>query len=123
MAWGRIDDKRALNRKLRDAGFAARGLDEAAICWANHEESDGIITEDDVEMLGAAHGCTGRPLRLLIARLVDVGRWEHVPGTRSYVIHDFLDFNTSRSQIEARRTARAEAGSRGGRISKRVSKC
>ena len=38
MAWVRLDDKRATNRKLRAAGFAARGLDEAAICWSAHEE-------------------------------------------------------------------------------------
>lgn len=104
MAWVRFDDKRSVNGKLRRAGFAARGLDEAAICWSAHEEDDGFISVDDVEMLAMMHGC--RKVAPVIAALVEVERWVPmvVEGeTKGYLIKDFLDYNPSHADLEAQR--------------------
>jgi hypothetical protein len=101
MAWVRLDDKRATNSKLRSAGFAARGLDEAAICWSSHEEDDGFISDDDVEMLASLHHC--QDWEGLVQTLVDVGRWKTDRRRRGYVIQGFLEFNPSRADLEARR--------------------
>lgn len=101
MTWVRLDDKRALNAKLRRAGLAARGLDEAAICWSAHQEHDGFVSEEDVAMLTNLHGC--KKPKPLIDVLVQVGRWERVPG--GYQLAGFLEFNPSRADLEARREA------------------
>ncbi len=97
MAWVRLDDKRATNGKLRMAGFAARGLDEAAICWSAHEEDDGRISAEDVQMLAVMHGC--RQWRRIVRRLVDVGKWDEVNG--GYQINDFPPVRGDREPIPA----------------------
>ena len=71
MAWVKFDDKRSVNGKLRKAGFAARGLDEAAICWSAHEEDDGRISVEDLEMLAVMHGC--KKVGPIADKLVEVG--------------------------------------------------
>ena len=105
MAWVRFDDKRSVNGKLRRAGFAARGLDEAAICWSAHEEDDGRISVDDVQMLASMHGC--RKVAPIIKALVDVGRWEEMRdldgNVTDYLIKDFLDYNPSHADLESQR--------------------
>lgn len=84
MPWLRLDDQRALNRKLRRAGFAARGLDEAAICQVGADLTDGHIDRATVEMLAVAHG--EKRWERLVQVLVDVGRWE--PDGTGWQIHD-----------------------------------
>jgi hypothetical protein len=105
IAWVRLDEKRSLNAKLRKAGLAARGLDEAAICWTAHQEHDGHISRADVEMLASLHGC--RKLQPLVDALVEVGRWEEMKDLEgqvtAYNIKDFLDFNPSRAELEDQR--------------------
>ena len=116
MSWVKLDDKRAMNGKLRRAGLAARGLDEAAICWVAHQEDDGLISVDDVEMLATTHGC--RKPGPIIKALVAVGRWEEVTDldgrVTAYSIKDFLEYNPSRAQLEAQRKQKQEAGRKGG---------
>ena len=122
MSWVKLDDKRAMNGKLRKAGLAARGLDEAAICWVAHQEDDGRISVDDVMMLATTHGC--RKPAPLIKALVDVGRWIEMPGPDgniiAYEVKDFLEFNPSRAALEAQRKQKAEAGRKGGQRSGQV---
>ena len=101
MAWVRLDDKRALNAKLRAAGFAARGLDEAAICWSAHEESDGFVSDADVAMLASLHGCK-KPSALTDA-LVREGRWTRNDTRGGWDIKDYLKFNPSHAELEASR--------------------
>lgn len=101
MAWVKLDDKRALNRKLRAAGFAARGLDEAAICWSAHEESDGFISDADLTMLANLHGC--RTFKPLVEALVKVNRWVRWEDPNGYEIVDYLKYNPSRADLEAAR--------------------
>lgn len=114
MVWSRFDDRRAMNRKLREAGFEARGLDEAAICQVSGDGTDGFISVDTVEMLAIAHRC--RNWRRLADRLVHVGRWEVENG--GWRIHDYLEYHPSRADAEEMkehiREVRAEAGRRGG---------
>ena len=105
MAWVRFDDKRSVNGKLRKAGFAARGLDEAAICWSAHEEHDGRISLEDVEMLALMHGC--RKVGPIVKVLVEVGRWEEMHdadgNVSAYLINDFLEYNPSHADLETQR--------------------
>lgn len=114
MGWARLDDKRADHPKLMAAGFEARGLDEAAICWSSSHETDGHIPETAVAMLAVGHGC--KNWRKVVARLVAVGRWDVVDG--GWDVHDFLVYNPSKAEQDASRErthqVRSEAGRRGG---------
>jgi hypothetical protein len=112
VTWVRLDDLRAVNPKLCEIGFAARGLDEAAICWCSYKQTDGFIHKRDVVMLASLHGQEN--VTALIRSLCLVGRWSRVPERGGYLIHDYLEFNPSRAQIQERREQRAEAGRRGG---------
>ena len=109
-----------MNGKLRKAGFAARGLDEAAICWSAHEEEDGRISVDDVQMLATMHGC--KRVGPIVQALVDVGRWEPMldldGNPTAYLIKDFLEYNPSRAELEHQRKQKSEAGRKGGQASK-----
>ena len=105
-----MDDMRAMNRKLRQAGFAARGLDEAAICQVAADMTDGHIDRETVQMLAAAHG--EKQWKRLVDVLVKVGRWE-TNGTGWY-IHDYLEFNPTRAQWLETKAAKQAAGKAGG---------
>lgn len=115
MGWVRLDDQRALNRKLREAGFEARGLDEAALCLVSGDETDGYISDDSVAMLAVAHGCkrASRP----IERLLAVGRWTRDAERKGYWIHDYDQFNPTKDQLEEMREKKRVAGQAGGRRS------
>lgn len=113
MGWVKLDDRRAMNRKLREAGFAARGLDEAAMCQVAHDMTDGFISADTVEMLAVAHRC--KSWRKLVDTLVIVGRWE--PADGGWLIHDYLDYNPSKAEWEAEKAKKSAAGRRGGQAS------
>src|SRR5579862_8143106 len=110
MGWARFDDMRAMNRKLRAAGFAARGLDEAAICQVAADMTDGHISRATVEMLGVAHGEPG--WAQLVEKLVDVGRWE--TNGDGWYIHDYLEFNPTREQWQQTQALKKTAGQKGG---------
>jgi hypothetical protein len=102
----KLDDKRALNAKLRAVGLEARGLDEAAMCWAAHQESDGFISDDDVILIATAHGC--KKGIEVANKLVDCGRWELDSIGGGYQIHDYLNYNPSASQLADERKRREE---------------
>lgn len=101
MAWVRLDDKRAISSKLRAAGMAATGLDSTAICWSSHQEKDGFISREDVEMLANLYGCSD--WESLAKELVKVDRWKWDGRRKGWVIQGFLDYNLSHADLETRR--------------------
>lgn len=111
MPWVKLSDQRAMHRKLRKAGFAARGLDEAAICQIAADLSDGHISRDTVETLAMAHG--EKRWQRLADILVEVGRWE--PNGDGWWVHDYLEYNPSRAQWEEELAKKRSAGAKGGR--------
>lgn len=110
MGWARFDDRRAMNAKLRKVGFAAAGLDAAAICQSVADMSDGHVDRSTVEMLAAAHG--EKRWLPLVEKLVAAGRW--VPNGDGWHIHDFLEYNPSRAEWLAEKAKKREAGRAGG---------
>lgn len=107
MAWVRMDDRRAMHPKLCDAGFAARGLDEAAIELCASDETDGFIADKRLKHLGAVHGETWRGIERLAQILCspDVDRWRRDDERGGYWIKDYLDYNPSHAELEAKRAA------------------
>ena len=119
MGWAKLTDKRALHPKLRKAGFAARGLDEAAICQVAADETDGFIATETVELLALAHHEKG--WKKLAETLVFVGRWESVDG--GWIVKGYLRHNPSAAdmarQREAERNKKALQRQRGSNVSRR----
>jgi hypothetical protein len=120
MSWVKLDDKRSLHRKFRRLGFAARGLDEAAICHCSHDNTDGYVSHDDLEDLAHHHGVPLDEAEQLAQQLVDVGRWGTDPTRGGWTIHDYFEFNPSAAEAARRRTAKRQAASLGGQRSGEV---
>jgi hypothetical protein len=98
MPWGRLDDGLYDHPKLDALGrskLPAVGLWTLSISWSNRRLTDGFIPTDRVFALGATTA--------LAETLVAAGLFDRVDD--GYLIHDFLTFNDSREQVEARREA------------------
>jgi hypothetical protein len=101
MPWGRIDDGFYDHPKLDALGrdrLAAVGLHWLAVSWSNRWLTDGAITRDRVVKLGGT-------IRLADV-LVKAGLWDR--DGDDYRIHDFLEFNESKADVEAARKAERE---------------
>jgi hypothetical protein len=99
--WGRIDDGLYDHPKLDDLGryrLACIGLWTLSISWSNRFLTDGHIPADRLKRLGGTLA--------LADRLVMAGLWDKVAD--GYRIHDFLEFNSSRQEVEDVRTAARE---------------
>jgi len=99
--WGRLDDSLYDHPKLNDLGrhrLPCIGLWAIAISWSNRYLTDGHIPADQVRRLG------GTPA--LAEWLVRVGLWDKVAD--GYRVHDFLEFNSSRQEVEDGRAAARE---------------
>lgn len=108
MVWQRNDDQYGVSRKVtripRGDRLAAVGLDQLAKNYSVRALTDGVLDEVElVEVLAT---------RKLIDTLVEVGLWHRdghdcdrcvQPPHRGVVIHDFLEYNPSRQQVETLR--------------------
>ena len=103
MGWARFDDKRHTNEKLLAAGLAADGLDARAITYSASHETNGHLSEIVVRSLSMSHNW-----RRLVDTLVRVGRWEPDDTLGGWWIHDYLEYNPSKQELEAKRTTEKE---------------
>jgi hypothetical protein len=111
MTWSRFDDAAAKHPKARLAGNDAWGLWQAAVQYCNRYLTDGVVP-----LAALAVDCLPEPIsmakakkladKLVEARVRDGGHGLFelaAPGR--YVVHDFLDWNPSKEQVEAKRKA------------------
>ena len=102
MPWGRLDDSLYDHPKLDRLGESDRlpgiGLWALSISWSNRFLTDGHVPRGRVEKLGGSLE--------LAESLVSAELFDH-DGT-GYRIHDFLEFNDSRADVEERRQKEAE---------------
>lgn len=105
MPWARFDDHMPNHRKIRPLTDAAFRLWVSAVCWCNANRTDGIVFCQDLTYVSD----TKRP-RKAVAELVETGLWEEIDG--GWRIHDFLDYNPSKSQVDAERKRKTEAQKR-----------
>ncbi len=108
MSWARLDDNFADHPKIVGLGDRAFRLHVAAILWSCRFATDGDVTAG-LRTLAAALGASDEHVAELVAARV----WER-HGAR-VLIHDFLDFNLSRADVEARAGKSHEARVAGGR--------
>ena len=110
MSWARLDDRFDDNRKVKRVWLTcpqALGLHVMALTYCTRHHTDGLVDREYVTEKAPA----ARQRDRMTAALVDAGLWdEHADG---WTIHDFLEFNHSRQEIEDRRQADAERKARG----------
>ena len=117
MTWVKIDDEFYTHPKVSilraDVMLACIGLHTLALSWCNHKLTDGVVPINQVFRLAGDLTLalpSGNP-HMLINELLRVGMWEHLPGDENaYLIHDYLDYQPSRAQVEALKEAQSKAG-------------
>lgn len=116
MTWVRFDDATGEHRKTRrllhgDGGLGAFGLHALAILHSSRYLTDGFVEAEFVEETCALAGVRSRDRDRLTTALESGGQWERVEG--GWCIHDYLDHNPSRAEVEAKRQRDAERKARG----------
>lgn len=98
MVWARFDDCYSESPKVEAAGPWAELLDMRAIIYCARNETDGLVTPTALSKISTS--IPNPKARAL--RLVEVGRWK--PNDHGgWWIHDFLDYNPSKAQLEETR--------------------
>lgn len=102
MAWLKFDDGVPLHPKLLKAGHVASWLWFAGVCYSRRHLTDGMIPR---EVLAGLAPTIKKPL-VEVKRLVEVGLWHETPD--GWRVHDFHDWNPTRSDVESERKADRE---------------
>lgn len=116
MAWVKIDDQFPDHPKIAACGPLGMALQVAALCYSGRFLTDGFIPASVAPRLMNLEGLANP--EDVIQRLVNAGVWIPVDG--GFQIHDYLEYQPSRAQVEAVRKKRVEAGRRGGQARSKV---
>src|SRR5260221_10877398 len=103
MPWFRLDDSFHSHPKVIAAGNEAIGLFVRCGTYAAQHLTDGFIPEHVALLYGSP---------ALADTLAKTKLWRRTRG--GWQIPDYLDYNPSREDVEAKREIRAEAGRKGG---------
>lgn len=110
MSWAKLDDQFPDHPKIEAAGPEAAWLYVCGICYCARYLTDGEIPKTRVPRLSALKSAEKHA-----KKLVAVGLW--IDAGTSYLVHDYLDYNPPRDEVEFRREQvsrkRSEAGRRG----------
>lgn len=120
MGWIKLDDGFYRHPKVVRAGRDGRDLFIAGLCWCSSQLTDGHIPAAMLPALSFDAGVPVDEAAIAADRLVEVGLWEHEP--EGWVVHDYVDHQRTREQVEhdreqarerqARRRTRVTAPSR-----------
>lgn len=117
MAYTNTDYSFWTNPKVRAAGKDAAFLYIAGNGFCNEYLTDGFISDTDIETV--AFNAFLRSPKKAVESLMIAGLWDRVRG--GYKIHDYLDYNKSKKEIEELRSKKTAAGRKGGRASAQAS--
>ena len=127
MTWVRLDEEFPDHPKVVTAGPLAGWLHVCALAYCNRHLTDGFVPRAQVGRLvnwtgildvdERDAGCDVNDVPdvdpyALAERLVSLGIWERRQG--GFAIHDFLEYQPSRAEIEAQRKVKKDAGRAGG---------
>lgn len=123
MTWGRVDESWRTHRKVLAAGPEAGGFWWACVCYSNLHLTDGYIPRSELRHVWP--GLHPRRVSRLVATLLGVllleesdsspiSRADPSDLTRGsfVVVHDFLDFNDSRTKVLEKRRKEREKKAR-----------
>ncbi len=102
MPWARLDDAILDNPKIGLIGPLGFALHVASITWCSRNLTDGHVTRSQARLL---LDLSDMPVAVndVIAELLAVRLWEATDV--GYRLHDYLDYNPSRTQVLADREA------------------
>lgn len=96
MGWFKVDDTYYEHFKVLEAGATAADLNLRGMAYCSRNQTDGKIPFVAVDLLAP-----GRDVTEDIEALVEAGLWKK--RTKFYEIHDYLEHQSSRAQIRAKR--------------------
>jgi hypothetical protein len=106
MAWVTIDDQFPEHRKVAGLSDAAFRLHFAGIAYCSRQLTDGLIEAD------AIPGLVRKYKRTSLIELTERGLWKPIgigEGPAAvYEVHDYLQWNSSRDVVLARKAKAAE---------------
>lgn len=109
MPWAKLDDDFHDHPKLIAAGVIATGIQARAISYCADLLTDGHISEGALP--GLLTGLNGTPPPEgpdWPTYMVATGLWDRT--ARGYRVHDYLDYNPTKKEIESRRRLQAKSG-------------
>ena len=123
--WVKIDDGFATHPKILTAGIIALGIQIRAICYASQNQTDGVLPHSCIPLLltGLDHLSIETGGNAQVGFGVDAGDidwpahmvahalWDQ--HDKGYVIHDFLEWNVSKSERDSWRTKLSRSGKKG----------
>jgi hypothetical protein len=104
MPWARFADDYLGNAKLTTLSTAAIALDVTGIIYSARELRDGHLSTNDVQVVASLIHL--RRWVQAVAELVMARRW--IETAAGWDIHDYLEYQPSREQVLADRTAAAQ---------------
>lgn len=105
MPWANLDDQFPKHPKVLRLSDGAFRLHISGICYAAQYLTDGLIDADVVPLL------MPRFQRRYVTELVERTLW--IQRGDVYEIHDYLEWNRSKDQVEAERERKRRAGRKG----------
>jgi hypothetical protein len=109
MPYATFDDSFCDHPKIAGLTDSAFRLHTAGILYCARHLTDGLIPADEVPRL------VRRYRKASLVDLTDRALWVPAGGGQAYTIHDYLDWNLSRGQVEKRRLVAQQNGKKGGR--------
>ena len=103
MTWVKLDADFPAHPKVVDLSDDAFRAFIGGLCYCNQYLTDGRITPGAIKRIAS---------RKVSAELVAAGLWEQ--NGNGVMVHDYLEYQFSRSTVEANREAKAQAGRKGG---------
>jgi hypothetical protein len=106
MTWAKLCDTAHSHPKFDAAGLEATGLWALSLSHCSAYPSDGHVSERAALKIAGS----GAVLTRLAKRLVDAGLWEQHPSGDGWQVHDYLDYQPSRAQVEVERAKKRQGG-------------
>lgn len=91
MVWVKLDDRFPEHPKIDGLDDSAFALHVKALCYSNRNTTDGFIPTAAAARMGGAH------FKRSAQRLLASGVWESLRD--GYEIHDYLDYQPSRTEV------------------------
>lgn len=105
MPWANLDDKFPAHPKVVRLSDAAFRLHVSGICYSAQHLTNGVVERDAVRLL------VPRFRKAALDELLTKEQWRAHPD--GYEIHDYLQWNRSREQVEQERDRKSKAGKKG----------
>jgi hypothetical protein len=112
MPWVKLDDQWIDHPKIISAGRDARDMWLASLTYCAKHLTDGYFPTNLLPTLAVMAGVDVANCQALATVLLDVGLWE--ADGNQYMVHDYLDYNPTKEQVQINHAARSEAGRAGG---------